>query len=94
MSRTNQLKIIFPFFAADLEKFNSNIAEVEQMIAKYKNLLDTMDHSDLIASKFVGDHHRNMKNFIRNAKKDEMMDEDVFENLKRRSDVISHLIHT
>ena len=54
--------------------FQEKLAEVENMIAKYKDALERMDHSDLTASKLVGDQHRVLRNFVRIANDEQKID--------------------
>lgn len=55
--------------------FQEKIAEVETMIAKYKDALERMDHmADLTASKLVGDQHRVLRNFVRIAQSEEKIE--------------------
>ena len=49
------------------EKFDEKLIELEEMISKYKTILDKMDHSDLTASKLIGDQHRVLRNHVRIA---------------------------
>ena len=45
------------------------------MIAIYKDALETMDHSNLTASKLVGDQHRLLRNFVRIADDEQKIDQ-------------------
>lgn len=44
------------------------------MIVKYKDALERMDHSNLTASKLIGDQHRFLRNFVRIANDEQQID--------------------
>ena len=54
--------------------FQKKIAELESMIELYKDILENMDHSNLTASKLIGDQHRILKNFLRIANEAQKID--------------------
>lgn len=59
--------------------------EIELMIAKFKEILNKMDHSNLVASKRIGDQHRILNNMHRLANYEEKLDLEYLENVLEQS---------